>query len=77
MRQMLALAMAMSINPTVLLLDEPTSGLDLTEVPKVDRRLTDLRSRGLSVLLVEHRIQDMLTYADRVLFLRDGRLNPS
>ena len=74
-KQLLNLAAVMVAQPDVLLLDEPTSQLDpiaasdfLNTVKKLNREM------GLTVLLIEHRLEEALPMADRVLVLEDGTL---
>ena len=73
-KQLLNLASVMVMQPKILLLDEPTGQLDpiaaadfIATVQKLNREL------GLTVILVEHRLEDVFPAADRVLMLEDGR----
>jgi len=74
-KQMMNLASVMAMNPQLLILDEPTSMLD----PIAARTLLDAVKRinkelGVAVLLTEHRLEEVLPTADRVLVMKCGRL---
>ncbi len=71
--QMIAIARALSFNPRILLLDEPTSSLSEGEIEKLYATLRDLRGRGVGILYVSHRLEEIAQIADRVTVLRDGR----
>jgi branched-chain amino acid transport system ATP-binding protein len=72
-QQMLAMARALCLEPRLLLLDEPTEGLMPSMVEKIRETVVQLRERGLSVLLVEQRVEAALAMADRVTFIENGR----
>jgi len=72
-QQMLAMARALCLEPDVLLLDEPTEGLMPSMIAKVRDTVGALRSRGVSTILVEQRVDAVLPVADRVLFVENGR----
>lgn len=74
MRQRVAIALALARGAPVLLLDEPTSGLDPQGVEEFGRLLGTLRERGKTVLLVTHDLLGAIESADRIGFLRDGKL---
>jgi ABC-2 type transport system ATP-binding protein len=74
MRQRVAIALALARGAPVLLLDEPTSGLDPQGVEEFGRLLGTLRERRKTVLLVTHDLLGAIESADRIGFLRDGRL---
>ena len=74
-KQLLNLASVMAMHPSLLILDEPTSQLDpiaasdfLETVKKINRDI------GTTVLLTEHRLQDIIPYADRVFVMDEGTL---
>jgi branched-chain amino acid transport system ATP-binding protein len=71
-RRQLELAMALAGEPTLLLLDEPAAGLAPPEVEVLAALLTDLPA-GVAVLLVEHHLDLVYGFADRVTVLHSGR----
>jgi branched-chain amino acid transport system ATP-binding protein len=72
-QQMLAMARALCIEPQVLLLDEPTEGLMPSMIAKIRETVILLRERGVSTILVEQRVDAVLSLADRVTFIENGR----
>ncbi|MEX1019302.1 MAG: ATP-binding cassette domain-containing protein [Litorilinea sp.] len=69
-RQRVAIAAALALRPRILVLDEPTSQLDPKSAEDVLAALVRLNTDlGLTVLLAEHRLERVLPYADRVLYL--------
>ncbi|MDJ0824106.1 MAG: ABC transporter ATP-binding protein [Rhodobacter sp.] len=72
-QQMLATARALCTRPKVLLLDEPTEGLQPSMIEAIRSVITRLRDDGTAVLLVEQRIDAVLSVADRVTFIENGR----
>ena len=73
-QQMLAMARALCIEPQVLLLDEPTEGLMPSMIARIRETVARLRERGVSTILVEQRVDAVLSVADRVSFIENGRL---
>lgn len=72
-RQMVEIAKALSRNARVIAFDEPTSSLSAREVVTLFDLIADLRRRGLSVLYVSHRMDEVTKICDAVTVLRDGR----
>ncbi len=72
-QQMLAMARALCVEPQVLLLDEPTEGLMPSMIQKIRETVAQLRTRGVSTVLVEQRVDAVLPVADRVAFIENGR----
>ena len=72
-QQMLAMARALCLEPDVLLLDEPTEGLMPSMIGRIRDTVAGLRENGVSVLLVEQRVEAALSLADRVAFIENGR----
>ena len=71
-QQLLLLARALSHNPSLLILDEPTSALSNTEVVRLFKIIQKLRSDGVAILYVSHRLGEIDELADRLVTLRDG-----
>ena len=71
--QQVEIARAIYEDAKVLILDEPTSALNNTEIEELMRCINDLRNRGISVVLITHKIEEIMQIADRVVVLRDGR----
>jgi len=73
-QQRVAIARALAANPKLLLADEPTGNLDSKTAHSVVSLIRDLcKSLKITVILVTHNLE-LLTYADRVVWLRDGRV---
>ena len=72
-RQMLAVARALMIEPSVLMLDEPSAGLSPKLVGEVFAKLVEIRARGVTILMVEQNARAALAIADRAYILADGR----
>ncbi|MBT1157978.1 ABC transporter ATP-binding protein [Aminobacter anthyllidis] len=72
-QQMLAMARSLCLEPEVLLLDEPTEGLMPSMIAKIRETVAALRDRGVSTILVEQRVDAVLSVADRVAFIENGR----
>ena len=73
-QQMLATARALCIEPKVLLLDEPTEGLQPSMIEQIRQVIRQMRDEGVAVLLVEQRMEAVLTIADMVTIIENGRL---
>jgi ribose transport system ATP-binding protein len=72
-RQLLAIARALSMNARLLLMDEPTSSLFDDAVERLFGLIRGLRSRGVSVVYVSHKMDEIFRICDRVTVLRDGQ----
>jgi branched-chain amino acid transport system ATP-binding protein len=73
-QQMLAIARALLLDPTLLLLDEPSDGLAPAIVDQVMQILGSLRGEGLSILLVEQDLHGAFSVADRILVMQKGEI---
>lgn len=71
-RQMLEIARALSENARLLIMDEPTSALSDREIHRLFELLRDLKARGVAVLFISHRLEEIFQIADRITILRDG-----
>jgi ABC-type sugar transport system ATPase subunit len=57
----------------VLIMDEPTSALSAAEIDALFRTIRDLQARGIAIVYISHRLEELLTIGDTVTVLRDGR----
>jgi inositol transport system ATP-binding protein len=73
-QQMIEIARALSMESRVIVMDEPTSALSEHEVGRLFGILRTLKQRGLSILFVTHRLNEVMEICDRVTVLRDGKL---
>ena len=72
-QQLLEIAKALSLKSDVLIMDEPTSALTEAEVARLDRVIARLRGRGVTILYISHKMDEVFRLADRITILRDGR----
>ncbi|WJK12279.1 sugar ABC transporter ATP-binding protein [Pseudomonas fluorescens] len=73
-RQLVVLARAFALQPRLLILDEPTAALSDAEAQRLFGLIDTLRSRGVAILYISHRLSDLQRVADRAVVLRDGQL---
>ncbi|WP_108483729.1 ABC transporter ATP-binding protein [Oceaniglobus ichthyenteri] len=71
-QQMLATARALCLRPKLLLLDEPTEGLQPSMIAQIRDVVLRMKAEGLAVLLVEQRMEAILTMADHAVFIENG-----
>lgn len=71
-QQLVEIARALSVDAKVLIMDEPTSSLSQHETERLIEVVKDLRSRGVSVIYISHRLGEVQELADRVTVFRDG-----
>lgn len=71
-QQMVEIAKALSVGARVLIMDEPTSSLSTKETLKLFEVVKDLRSKGVSIIYISHRLGEVRELADRTSVLRDG-----
>lgn len=72
-QQMLATARALCIEPQVLLLDEPTEGLQPSMIEQIRQVIIQMKSENVAIVLVEQRVDAILSLADQVAFIENGR----
>jgi ribose transport system ATP-binding protein len=72
-RQMIEIARALSLNARMILMDEPTSSLTAVETGRLMEITGELRTQGISVIYISHRLAEVKQIADRVVVLRDGK----
>jgi branched-chain amino acid transport system ATP-binding protein len=71
-RRRVEIARALALRPTLLLLDEPTAGMNQTETVEMQALIADLKQRGLTMLLIEHKLDLVMQLSDRVIVMDDG-----
>jgi ABC-2 type transport system ATP-binding protein len=71
-KQRLALAACMLHQPRLLLLDEPTAGMNPTETDEMQALIGTLKAHGMTILLIEHKLDLVMNLSDRVYVLDDG-----
>ncbi len=72
-RQLVEIAKALSKNTRVLILDEPTAALTEQEVDVLLDMLRDLKKRGIALIYISHKLDEVFAIADRITVLRDGQ----
>ncbi len=73
-QQLIEIAKAISLEAEILIMDEPTSALTETEVARLYRVIDRLRARGVTILYISHKMDEVFRLADRITVLRDGKL---
>jgi erythritol transport system ATP-binding protein len=73
-QQIVEIARALAREVRILIMDEPTSALSSSEIEVLFRLIRDLKSRGVAIIYISHRLEEVLTIGDRVTVLRDGRV---
>jgi simple sugar transport system ATP-binding protein len=72
-RQAIAIGRAVSFNPKILILDEPTAALAVKEVNEVLELIGRLKAQGVGVILISHRLQDIMQVTDRIMVMYEGQ----
>lgn len=73
-KQLLAFASVYAMNPKVYVLDEPSANLDAKGMEKLCKRLEVIRNGGHTVVVAEHRLSYLQSFVDRILYVREGRI---
>ena len=73
-QQLIEIAKALSLQSDILIMDEPTSALTESEVARLYRVIESLRKRGVTILYISHKMDEVFHLSDRITVLRDGRL---
>lgn len=71
-QQMIEIAKAILVNAKCIIMDEPTSSLSEKEVNQLIQTCRELKSRGIGILFVSHKLEELFTLCDRVTVIRDG-----
>jgi branched-chain amino acid transport system ATP-binding protein len=72
-RRRLEIARALALRPRLLMLDEPTAGMNPTETAEMETLIGELRAEGLTILMIEHKLDMVMRLSDRVYVLDDGK----
>jgi methyl-galactoside transport system ATP-binding protein len=72
--QSMEIAKAVSYNSKIIIMDEPTSSLTEREVEHLFRIIRDLKAKGVAIIYISHKIEEILQIADEVTIMRDGKV---
>lgn len=72
-QQMVEIAKALSFNSQVLIMDEPTAALTEAEIEELFRIIRELRDKGVGIVYISHRLEELKQISDRITVMRDGR----
>ena len=72
--QSIEIAKAVSYNARVIVMDEPTSSLTGNEVEQLFKIIRDLKKRGVAIIYISHKMEEILEISDEVTIMRDGKL---
>jgi branched-chain amino acid transport system ATP-binding protein len=73
-RRRTEIARALALQPKLLVLDEPTAGMNQSETAEVLEQLLELKAAGQSILLVEHKLELVMSVSDRIIVMDGGRI---
>jgi ribose transport system ATP-binding protein len=73
MQQMVEIAKALALDARVLIMDEPTAALTTAEIAELFRITRELRARGVGIVHISHRLEELPEISDRITVMRDGR----
>ncbi len=73
-QQLIEIAKALSLQSEILIMDEPTSALTEAEVSRLYRVIERLRNRGVTILYISHKMDEVFHLSERITVLRDGRM---
>lgn len=71
-QQMVEIAKALSYDTKVLIMDEPTSALTMKEIETLFSIIRSLKERGVAIIFISHKLEEVLAISDRIVILRDG-----
>jgi branched-chain amino acid transport system ATP-binding protein len=70
----LEVARALALDPQIILFDEPLAGLNQTEAARMVETIADVNAQGITVVLVEHNLEEVMRSCRRLIVLNDGRV---
>ncbi len=73
-QQLVEIAKAISFKSDIIIMDEPTAALPEEEVQRLFALIQSLKERGMAIIFVSHRLDEVMTIADRIVVLRDGHM---
>ena len=73
-RRRVEIARALALGPRLLLLDEPTAGMNQTETAEMQTLIGELKQSGLTILLIEHKLDMVMQLSDRVVVMDEGKV---
>lgn len=68
-----AIALALATEPQIIFLDEPAAGINPEETEKLGQLMKQMVSKGITVCLIEHKMQLVMSLADRIMVLNHGK----
>ncbi|SNB62890.1 nucleoside ABC transporter ATP-binding protein [Arboricoccus pini] len=74
-QQKLVMAREIEHGPVLLLIGQPTRGVDVGAIELIHRRIVELRDQGMAVLIVSVELEEIMSLADRILVMADGRIS--
>lgn len=72
-KQMVEIAKALCVKTQLLIMDEPTSSLTGNEVKELLRTIKELKQKGIAIIFISHRLEEITEICDRVMVMRDGK----
>jgi branched-chain amino acid transport system ATP-binding protein len=72
-RRRIEIARALALKPRLLLLDEPTAGMNPNETAEMQALISELKAEGLTILLIEHKLDMVMRLSDRVVVMDEGK----
>ena len=73
-KQLLAFASVYAMNPQIYVLDEPSANLDIAAMEKLSERMKVIKEKGHTVVVAEHRLAWIQKFADRIIYIKEGRI---
>lgn len=73
-KQLLAFASVYAMNPQIYVLDEPSANLDIAAMEKLSERMKVIKEKGDTVVVAEHRLAWIQKFADRIIYMKEGRI---